>query len=77
LNDFPQYYEIVDKLPVSVEQVYLEYNNINTLSNLEYLKLELPKLERLFIMGNNMTEEYLQEEAKKWEPVELIWWDNR
>jgi hypothetical protein len=76
LSNFFQYDKILDQLPSNIEQIYLNANGIQSLSEIEFLKNKYPKLIRLFIKDNQLSLEVIRKEAEKWAPIELIWWDN-
>jgi hypothetical protein len=76
LSNFVQYDKILDQLPSNIEQIYLNANGIQSLSEIEFLKNKYPKLIRLFIKDNQLSLEVIRKEAEKWAPIELIWWDN-
>jgi hypothetical protein len=73
LTGFPQYRTIINELPVEIEQVYLNYNGIDSVGDFEILKNKYHELIRVFIEGNNIAEEILKKEAPGWMPVILNW----
>jgi Leucine-rich repeat (LRR) protein len=74
LNNFIDYSIILSMLPPSIEIIYLNFNNINSLSEIEYLK-NYPNLKYIMVGGNNFTIEDLNKEIKNLLPIKLYWWD--
>jgi hypothetical protein len=72
LSNFTQYREVTERMPDTVEQLYLEENNITSLSEIEYLQKK-PNLQILYIKENNIPREELIENTPYWGKIELIW----
>lgn len=72
LSNFPQYREVISKMSDSVEQLYLEDNNITSLSEIEYLQ-KIPNLRVLYIRNNKIPQDELIKNTPFWGDIELIW----
>ena len=63
LDNYKEYRELLQYVPDTVEQLYLESNGIKSLSELEFLR-ERKNLKRLFIKDNLISTEELLENCK-------------
>jgi Leucine-rich repeat (LRR) protein len=76
LERFSDYRILMTKLPKSITHIYLQFNGINSLDEIAFLKDEYPLLKYVYVRGNNFTEDDMNEAQPNWRPVELIWWDD-
>jgi Leucine-rich repeat (LRR) protein len=73
LDRFPDYKKVLDILPETMDQISLEYNGINSIKEIEFLKEKYPSLRYVYVRGNNFTVEDISAERHNWFPVELCW----
>ncbi len=72
LSKFMQYREATERMSDTVEQLYLEGNNISSLSEIKFLQKKL-NLQVLYIKENNIPQVELIENTPYWGKIELIW----
>jgi hypothetical protein len=74
LNKFKNYKKILDKLPDNIEQVYLNENNIKSVSEIENI-LTKKNIKRIFIKDNEIPIEALLNKRDELENIEIIWYE--
>ncbi len=69
LDNFPEYLEVLKKLPVSVDQITLNCNNISDLKTIQFLKKQCPNLRYIYVADNVFSDENLMEAQEFWKPT--------
>jgi hypothetical protein len=76
ISEFPQYSDILKILPMSIEQIYLDSNDIHSFSEINFLKEKYPELTRIYMKDTKITNEDFLQDAEDWMPIKLMWYDD-